>query len=311
MTNYSSEDIECILQKILNEIDSNSSDALVKFPIKKYIYLQSHYPYIANYKYVSPHVMKFARELLQHTDKNTLGIYNKYALLTFISLNANKLDTSNLPDEIKENYAQRFQMILRKINNTVNDNSYYHFDQDKFLKYLAISKLRMIPAGVQNLDIDKLSRGFIFRNGLMQFFTGFTYVLRTCGGFKPFYRMHMNQLDAEAMAEFNEEGWEKLFKRLTALLDRNKNIRGVAGNSWIFDPIIREVSPELGYIHELIIKYNGKLFLQGSDSQTIRNATFLNANRKKLYAEKRYMPKRYLLVIPRRNFLKDEQSILI
>ena len=293
-------------EEIIHEINNINEEILINKSIDKYINLLDRYPYVSNYKFVSKQVRGFIRSIENIYNTEILGIYHKLLLINLIINSLSRIETAKFPEEIKELYKKQFSRIVKRIENNIKGNNlYFQIKQDKFLKDIALCRMKMIPAGPQNLDIDRLSRSFIFRNGITQFVNGLLYVTFKLKGFKPFYRMHMNQIDPQAMSEFNTKGWQNLFIRVALLLKINRNIKGLAGSSWIFDPAVKTISPELAYIHNLMKKYHGKVFVQGTDPVTIKNATFMNPKRKMLYKEKKYLPKRYLIIFSRKDILQN------
>lgn len=113
----------------------------------------------------------------------------------------------------------------------------------------------------------------------------------------------MDSRDRDLLKEFNPEGWKKFYFRLAKLLEVNKNIKGVSGSAWFFDPVISKISPELGYLREIALNCGAEIFFAGATEGTIKNAIFMSLNRKKLYEMGEYHPVNYIILIPRKRLI--------
>jgi hypothetical protein len=111
--------------------------------------------------------------------------------------------------------------------------------------------------------------------------------------------MHTDSNDPELMSDFNPEGWERFYRRTAALLELHTRVRGVFGVSWFFDPELETISPRLAYLRTKVTRNGGRLFRLGPSAQSRADATARSEMRRRLVAEGRYAPTRYLLILPR------------
>ena len=76
------------------------------------------------------------------------------------------------------------------------------------------------------------------------------------------------------------------------------------GLSWFYDPYLKEISPSLNYLREIVIDNGGSLYYVGPNESAIRNATLLSMKRKELYEEGKYMPTNYLYIWPKKKLIQ-------
>ena len=86
------------------------------------------------------------------------------------------------------------------------------------------------------------------------------------------YQMHTDSNDPLLMADFNDEGWTRFFRR-TAMLLQSNSVMGVIGASWFYDPALREVSPRLTYLRSLILDNGGISMKLGTSTNEVESAT--------------------------------------
>ena len=53
------------------------------------------------------------------------------------------------------------------------------------------------------------------------------------------------------MLEFNPAGYVRFFQRVAELLRRNPRVKGIVGTSWLVDPVLEQISPELSVSENL------------------------------------------------------------
>lgn len=88
------------------------------------------------------------------------------------------------------------------------------------------------------------------------------------------------------------------------LLKIKKYVKGVIGLTWLYDPKLKEISPELAYLREMVEENGASLFLVGTNQATIENATRLSPKRRELYMAEDYIPTSYIYVWPRKKIIE-------
>ncbi len=295
--------IKTVKQDLINQLNNISKKILINFPVTKYIAIINKYPQYISHKFIGKEIKEITTEIIKLSNISTFEIYHKLILVDLIQYSIDEDLINTFPEEIKNMFFHNFNLILDKIVSPRTRKGFFLNTEDKFNKYMAISRLKMIPCGAQKIYAGSLPRRFLFTGGGGQFLRGMSLILKT-GGRKPFYKIHTDSTDKQLMKEFNPEGWNRLFKRIGQLLKSHKDIKGVCGGSWVFDRILKEISPELSYIREISAQYGATFFYQGTDKSTIKDAIFMSPKRIRLYKQGDYMPKSYLMIITRKNLLR-------
>jgi hypothetical protein len=292
-------------KSLAEQIHALSENLLTKFPIDQYIVYLEHYPRFSSYRYVSSDIENYCNNIIKNSSEEVLELYHELVLLSLIVAANEKLKTKELPEPVKRLYNTNFERITRRIEINAYPPGYYTYPQDKFLKDLGVCSLRMIPTGVRKIHLGSLpAREFLFKGGCLQFLRGVALIVYELGGVKPVYHGHLDSHDPDSIAEFSFDGWIRHYKIVAEMLEMNKEIKGLIGRSWYYDPQLKKVSPELSYLGEMVTENGGKLFYVGSNSEAVKNATLMSTNRSRLYNEGEYLPTDYMVVWPRKRLIK-------
>lgn len=297
-----------LVERLKASINRDSEGLLMQFPVERYIDYFEHYPPTAHYRYVSPDVYEYCDGIIRKSSEKVMESYHRLVLAELVVRAPRRPELLNLPEDIQQLYSVNFGRILEQIEGGRAKEGYYLYPGDKFCKDLCLCRLTMIPAGAQKVYPGRMPRGFLFKNGPRQFLRGLHLLLFNLRGLKPVYRMHMDSRDRELMKEFNPDGWKRFFDRAAKLLEINKNIKGLCGSSWFFDPVLKEISPELSYLRELAEERGARFFCLGPSEGDVKDATFMSPKRIKLHKEGKYMPVGYMMVLPRNQLLKRNES---
>jgi len=293
-----------LIDRLTSEIDSTGEELLTHFPVERYIDHLEHYPPTAHYRYVGPHVRSYCDRIIRESGEKVMESYHQLVLATLVSRAPHRPELLKLPEDIQQLYRLNFTRILEQIEGGRSTEGYYLYPGDKFCKDLGICRTTMIPLGAQKVYPGRMPRGFLLKKGLRQFLRSLYLLLFETRGFKPVYRMHMDSRDRDLMKEFNPEGWKRFYDRTAKLLEMNENIKGICGSSWFFDPVLKEISPELSYLRELAEERGARFFNLGPSEGDVKDATFMSPKRIKLHKEGKYTPVGYMMVLPRKQLLK-------
>lgn len=296
--------IKELIDRLTSEINGSGEELLKQFPVETYIDHLDHYPPTAHYRYVGPHVRSYCDGIIRKSGEKVMELYHQLVLATLVSRAPHRPELLKLPNDIRQLYDLNFTRILEQIEGGRSKEGYYLYPGDKFCKDLCICRLNMIPLGAQKVYPGRMPRGFIFKNGPRQFLRGLYLLGFGTRGFKPCYRMHMDSRDRDLMKEFNPEGWKRFYDRAAKLLEINENIKGLCGSSWFFDPVLKEISPELSYLREFAEERGARFFSLGPSEGDVKDATFMSPKRIKLHKEGKYKPGGFLMVLPREQLLK-------
>lgn len=269
----------------------------------------SAYPKVRCYS----HISKAAHRYYANLETKNIIVHQKLHLLLLIKKSLKKLESTNFPECIKVRFVNHFQRTVKSIVEDKLAAEFYDYKNNRFLKLQAVCTLNTFPIYPFILDRDKLSLKTLFHGGIGQFFqSSFNFFIKY-KGVAPFYKTHTNILDAISMQAFTENGWRSMFFDLSELMRVEKKIKGVCGTSWFIDPIIKDISPELSYINNLLSEIGATIHKHSTDDKTVKDALFFNPKRKKLFESGEYKPRKYLFIITRSKLISwgDSQRLLL
>jgi len=292
-------------QELMGQLVVTSNDLLKSFPIKAYCDELRRSPIVGSYKYVSQDTKNLCAGIIKSSNENTLELYHKLVIVELLFDSIPQIEANNYPKDIEYWYWLTFKAILAKIENKKIHKGSYLFPQDRLFKDLGISTLKLIPTGVRKLHREKLPiKRFLFRNGIKQFVKGLVCILFELKGIQPVFHGHLDSRDRHSMSEFSRDGWIRHYKMAAQLLKSNMDVKGIMGLAWFYDPRLKEISPELAYLKELVVNNGGRLFYVGTSENAVENATRLSMKRKRLYEEGKYLPTSYLYIWPRSKIIQ-------
>lgn len=307
------EAIYTLKTRLEKQIQTANPTVLKDFPLERYIGLVESYPRLAYYTYISPEVKRFCDAVLMSSNGHVLELYNKCLLLELAAKAMDRLDSLNLPEEIRGLYLMNFERIVSEIGKNGNPAGFYMYPDDKFFKELGICSLRMIPAGVQKISLSPLPVRFLFKEIKSQFIEALKFVVFDLKGLSLFYCMHTDSHDPHLMSEFNAEGWRLFLLRCADILKLKPEIKGIFGTSWFIDPQLEKISPKICYVRHILYRSGGKIFYVAPAVDSIQDALYKSPTRKQLYDRGKYIPQEYIGIWPRKALISwaDKEKGLI
>lgn len=228
------------------------------------------------------------------------------ALISKLAKNApNLVAKENLPDNILKYYPGAFDRLalrLEKVANSPKQTRYNLFDLLGFV--LATD----IPCGAQLLDVKSTVplQSVLLNIHRERSIKNLTNYIR-CKGLGTWFRGHT---DVEYLDEFNEEGWDRFYLSIAELLLRRKEVRGLVGTSWFYDPQLINISPRLAYLQLRQIERGAFLMRHRGLDSDINFATKTSPTRRSLYQEGKYNPISYSLVWERNKIISWANRLL-
>jgi hypothetical protein len=280
----------------IHEIEST---IFYDYPIEFYLNNIKSYIEMHSYNYLSLELIEFFENILTTYDSYCLALFHKLALSLLMKESVESLGTQSLPNNIFYLYRKWLARILEDFSN--QSDSFYDHRNDLFLKDLAVCNLRLIPVGGSWLtEVSGIARRFLISGGARQFVDASLFALFKARGFKPFYQIHM---DIRYTEGFSPRGRDQCYLGIAELLKLNPGIKGMYAVSWFYDPALKDISPNLGYLRKEPEQHGAKFFKIGTTATDIKFATATSSTRRKLYQEGKYLPTSYLLIWPRRELL--------
>lgn len=237
-------------------------------------------------------------KMFSHVSQPERTILKVSLVARLAKITPNIVHNKNFPDSILSNYPAAFDqlcIVLNKVAENPHNTSYNLFHRLGFV--LAIN----IPCGAQLVDLRStipLTSAILSLHRERSLKSLINYVRYQ--GFGTWFRGHTN---VESLEEFNEEGWDKFYLLIAELLLRRKNVRGLVGTSWFYDPQLVNVSPKLSYLQLRQLERGAFLMRHRGTESDIKFATKTSPTRRRLYEEEGYMPVSYSLVWGRNKLL--------
>jgi len=229
-------------------------------------------------------------------------LYRKALFYQLVLENIKEIDKRGLPSETVHYLREDFNHIL--CLTAENNQDFLRCSDFEFLIYIKKLCLKCFPVGMLDIEISGFSRSLILKQSFPKTIQFASLVLRLKGNY-PLYEFHYNPHRFEM---FGREGLDHSLRLASRLLEKNSDVKGVFGGSWFNDPALEEISPELGYLREMMKKIGGKFFLVGSSEKDRKDAFAFSKSRKEAYEEDRYYPCSYLMIISRKALLKHYQK---
>lgn len=253
------------------------------------------------YRYLPTKVARQFSKVQQQLGKEGLADYLGLLLQHYIKRFSSRFSELGLTAPFAAEFDRVFRRMLRQCTDGTLRASPH---DDVFLKDLAIARGRMIPC-VSHL-IYRYS-GVSRRTVLMQSPQRLPSVLAffaRLGGFRPFLENHVHPA---MLDDFNAEGRQRCYRLVAELLRIWPESKGLIGASWYYDPRVRQISPNLAYLHDEPAKHGAlimKLTTEGADSGALTRSR----HRQHLFEAGEYVPTTYLMVWPRRDILSQYRA---
>jgi len=227
----------------------------------------------------------------------------KYFVLLFFALRfEQKISTFVIPDTFSDLYNRYFKSLCLRT---------MEFDPvisrgDTFEKDISICLGKSVLAGARILCDDGFSRSLLMKFGVKQFFEISKLLLKSKFrnyGFE--MHTHLGYLD-----EFNAAGWRNTLIRCKDLLENNIGHDFIFVCSWIYDPKLFIISPNLKYHVDDGVKF-GAIHARWGSVAPDCGALSKSKKRKQLFDKGQYSPEAYCLIWHRDNLLASRQSTLV
>lgn len=236
----------------------------------------------------------------QHLSLNSFKNINdfKFCLIYKLLINLNDNKTNyNFPYSI-------IQLYPEAINRTANfliDNFNNTYNEDYFMKDLCFVTGNNVPCGAQVVELNSYISFYRFIRSII-YYKNF-YLVSTFfnnGGPGKWLRIHTEE---RYIDDFNEQGWNSCYYRISELLMKFFEVKGVVGTSWFYDPSLINISPRLAYLQRVPLD-NGAFMIHHRTSHIdIVRATLKSKTRKKLFEDGIYNPKCCSIIWPRDNLI--------
>lgn len=294
------EQVEKIINQLREDLASMSRDIAGRFPVEDYLKeVKLRRQFRGYYPYFSRRRQKIFAAIASAYGLSALALYHKLALAALIADSLKRLTGENLPCEIVLLYHQWFDRVLDDFSTQPDD--YYEHDRTSFQIDVGVCSLRVIPVGgAWTVHICRVELGPLISGGAGQFIDYLRFMLFKMRGFSPFCVI---QTAPRYLCHFNKEEMELSYRRIAQLMERNPSIKGLYRRSWLLDPKLEQISPNLVYLRQVPEQNGARIFSGGSRQVDMKLALAMSSARRRLYAEGKYSPAGYVYIWPRKDLL--------
>jgi hypothetical protein len=290
-------EIASLAEQISADLLIRAPRALVDYPVDRYLNLFDLLPAKAHYHTVPPQARAFAYAIELAGGRQALEAYNRLATLRLIELNFPRA-SARLTPEVEMLRAAYIERVIADI--AAPRKGFFRHGNDMFAKDFAVCRGVLLPCGAELVDPrGGVPRRLLLTGGARQVLAALRLLTRA-GGFAPLWGLHF---DRRLIGAFNEAGYTALYLRLADLLAANPDVRGVMSSSWWHDPVLPQISPELGFIGRHPESSGAVLLRVGADAVATVDATRFARQRALLHRQGLYRPCVYLLAWSRRDLL--------
>ena len=292
-------DVLGVIKDLRSEISQRDREVLGRYPVEQYCKSLGHVPAYNSYTHIARGAVRTSKLLAQRGGVALVGRYHKLVLATLVSEFEDRLPSRRIPASIESLMRLEIARIVEQLG--VQDEAFYDFSNDLFLKDLGLATFRLLPCGSELLQVHAgIPRSLLFRGGITQFLRGVYFFLGKTRGFRPFYSLHM---DPRRLEEFNPDGWDRSYLRVADLLALHPEVKGLFGTAWFYDPHLEEISPRLAYIRNRREEGGAWNFRYGTRADVVSGALSKSATRRRFHQDGTYVPTSYYLVWARGNLL--------
>jgi hypothetical protein len=170
-------------------------------------------------------------------------------------------------------------------------------DDDAFRKDLSICLLLSFPCVAQVVEESGgVPRRAVLSGTLGQALRVLRHFASTGWPGGPYLEIHTH---TPMLDGFTPAGWERCYELTADLLRLRPDCQGLVGGSWFYDPELAEISPRLSYLADTPLAGGAFRVRLGCSAADTDLATATSPSRRRLVAEGRYTPTRWLLIWPR------------
>lgn len=269
-------------------------ELFVQYPVDDYIRLLDDTHKSKSMFHVPDSVAVFREGVINRWGREALEVYHRVTMLTLMDAFAERASGFNYPKSIIAQFKINFARIREHI--AQSEIGTYAHTADNFTKDFAICRQTAFPAGgCWVIDHHgSFPRRVLFTGGVIQFFRLAWLYLFVTRGHRPFYSPHIHD---DLVQWYTPEQAYAYRLRIAEMLRCHPKVKGLAGASWMTDPVVAEVSPKLRWVREIPSKNGCQYFRAREDIDG--GALVRSPTRRKLFNEGKYVPTQYLRVWPR------------
>lgn len=284
-------------ETLLRELVEQDKNLFAMYPLAEFEARLDATPRYEKYNFKTEQVQAWWSEIDRLGGSAAIALYNRALLLYLLSRFKERAVKKTYTDSILALYKIELDRIVNRVQEDTEGR--FAIENDLFLKDLGICRQMVFPVGYELEGEGGLPRNILLKGGVIQFFRYAWFLLIAGRGRMPWYEGHLH-LDGVDFS-FTREARETGLLRQADMLVANPHVKGKVGYSWFHDPVLEDISPEVGSNRRLISANGGWLFRVGRDSS---NSAFARSEtRRRLHREGKYNPTVYMIAWPRRHMI--------
>lgn len=309
-------------------LDRSFPDLLGNTPVEFYVSkLEARDPYYQCEAF-PPAVLRRVARIQTRYGQEAVALYHKMGLCHLMIRALTRINGHHLPNTIQEIYRSWFGRIVEDFDK--QPDSYYDFDRPLWplRKDVSVCCGRAIPiGGAWVVETRLIARQSMIRQAdkepekstrqpgkfgaLREASSGILRKLRLDDVVHSARRIRLRlraPLDRcfvihtveRNIRDLGPDQMELAYRNIASLLQRNENVWGVYRLSWFLDPVVGEISPDIGFLMNVPVSKGAELYNGGSCSaDDTQKATMFSPVRTRLYKEGKYHPTSYFYFWPR------------
>ena len=287
-----------LMHRLETEIRSRWGPVMDTFPPARYIQLLDAGPDCSKYNRIPEDLAAGCRGVQHAHGMEALETLHKLVLACLVSQFALRTRGRAFPPGVVSLYRREQDRLLREMSS--NPPGFYSLANDLFLKDLGLARTLLIPAGVEFVQLARgVPRSVLWKAGIRQFVSCLFMFFGRLRGFGPVFEIHM---DPRRRGELSPDARAFSYRIVADLLAIHKDVKGLLGGSWFYDPALETITPRLCYLR-LVPVQNGALVAYWQDEDGDSGALRYSHSRQRLFAQGLYRPKTYLLIWPRADLM--------
>ena len=285
--------------RTLQEKSPGLSQALIDYPLAQTLAGYRTYDPGVGYSQLRPRLNELCATLVPRYGEPLALHYGLALLATLIDDHERRWRASRLDAQLEPCFIDSFHRILTAVAR--GGATSLLPNTDAFAKELAICLHRLIPAGGQLVDPGgAFPRRLLLRRPTRDTLATARYLLLRARGFRPFAVFHTSLFQRHW---FTPAGWDFTFRCLPAVFRSYPHLKGLLASSWFYDPLMRDISPELNFVQEIPQRWGAVFVYVGPEPGADSDALLLSKYRRELFEAGRYTPRKFAFVVSRKDVL--------
>ena len=250
-----------------------------------------------------PPAAKYIESVARKSNAHLAGACAKLLVLHLIDNSDARLEKFAIPDSVRLLYPDAYRRIARNL--ALVRNEIYVATGGDFERDLRLVSQISIPVS-KSRYIDRnayLNHHFYRYQGKFLNLKHLAFLAFKLHGLGPLFRIHVDERD---LTDFNDAGCSQAYLHIAELLHLYPSIKGAVATSWLLDPQLNKISPNLTYSRRLFEAHGAIFRNDGPETheQNLEHALKKSVKRRRMFENGEYIPTCFTVVWARRDLLR-------